>query len=629
MAADIRLPDIKSAVKMDTKDVDAGLNRVQSATKSASSGFESFGARAKGSLDGIKAGLKGMATFDIADVSQKVVRAGFDIAKMSIDAASDLAESQSKVGQVFGDSAKEIEAFASTAARSFGLSKQAALEATGTFGNLFRSMGVGLPEATAMSKGLVTLAADLASFNNIDPTVALEKLRSGLVGEIEPLRALGVNFNAAEVNAKAMALGLGQVGVELTDQAKVQARYALILEKTQLAQGDFGRTSDGLANQQRILKAQVEDLSAELGKALIPAMTQLGQVIIPVVSGMTSLTEKAGGLGRVLGAVGTGLNPLVGILELLPGKQKKSSDAADVQKTSAEGLTGATDDLTTATKGSSDAATDAATASEKHATALNKVKAAVLSGISSQLGYEASVNTLKDNIADLDDKTKEYNDAVEKNGVNSKEAETANRALRDAHLGIETSAVSAANAAVRLADDQATAAGKSLDAKQKADIFRDALVELAGQAEGPTKNAILALADQVIGLPNHKTVTIDADITAAQNKLASIQRQINSVSSGAYSTSGAQQFAAGLDMGPVKGRPGQAVPIIAHAGEWVVTPSQLADLRRSPSPGVPSATATGQAIDYNRLAAAIAAHPPRAYVVASDVAKGLHDIRRR
>jgi hypothetical protein len=626
MAGEVRLPDIKASVKIDTKGVDAGLDSVQASVKGTKASFDGAGAAADGfgskatkSLNGIQGAMTSTAG--------AAALAGAAIAKVSIDAATNLAESQSKVKQVFGESAGEIEKFASTAARNLGMSSQAALEATGTFGNLFRSMGLGLPEATDMSKGLVTLAADLASFNNIDPTVALEKLRSGLVGEIEPLRALGVNFNAAEVEAKAFALGLGDANGKLDDSAKVQARYALILEKTKIAQGDFGRTSDGLANQQRILKAQVADLSAELGNALLPVLTDLAAVIIPVISGVTSLADRFGGLSNIIGNVAKNMSPLLGVLDLLPGKSQKAKDAQDGQKASAVGLKGSTDGLTGAIRGEAEASAAAAKASEDHAKALDKVATATLSTLSSQLGYKASVNTLKDNINDLDDRTREYSEAVEKNGVNSKEAEAANRALRDAHLGIEQSAVAAASAAVKLASDTAEAGGQALSAEEKSAIFKAELIRLAAQADGPSRDAINNLATDIDNIPNRQ-VQIDVDTSTALAKIASLERRLASISASADSTSGAQQFARGLDVGPVKGPPGAAVPIIAHAGEYVVTPSQLADLRNSPAPGAP-VTTSGQATS--------APLPPVVHttivvdrkVLAEATARGQYEARKR
>lgn len=219
-------------------------------------------------------------------------------AKAFVGDASDLNESMSKVDVVFGKNAKTVKDWAAKASTSMGQSKRQALEAAGTFGNLFDALGLTEDQMLSMSKSTVELATDLASFNNIGVDEALEKLRSGLVGEAEPLRALGVNINEATVKAKAMELGLADVSGELTDAAKVQARYALILEQTKNAQGDFARTSGGLANQQRILSAAFTDLKAGIGMALLPVLTSLTKLLIAEVvpalqSGVDAVTNFA------------------------------------------------------------------------------------------------------------------------------------------------------------------------------------------------------------------------------------------------------------------------------------------------------------------------------------------------
>jgi hypothetical protein len=189
----------------------------------------------------------------------------------AIQAASDLAESQSKVGVVFGDSAKQVEDFAQTSATSLGITKQAALEATGTYGNLFQAFGVGQGEAATMSTTLVGLAADLASFNNTTVDDAILALRSGLSGETEPLKKYGIAINDVRLKEEARNMGLYKGTGALSVTAKTQAAYALILKDSTLAQGDFERTSGGLANQQRILKAQLSDVGAQIGTVMIPA----------------------------------------------------------------------------------------------------------------------------------------------------------------------------------------------------------------------------------------------------------------------------------------------------------------------------------------------------------------------
>jgi len=230
---------------------------------STSAGFKSV---VKGAAMGA-----GIGAFNaLANAAAMAVSGIVDFAGSSVQAASDTAEALSKVRVVFGDSAKSVEDFAATAADKLGMSKLAALDATGAFGNLFTAMGMAQPEAAAMSTKITTLASDLASFNNIDMASALEKLRSGLVGEAEPMRTLGVNLNEAAVAAKAVELGLAKTKGAVSDSAKIQARYALILDQTKSAQGDYARTSDGLANTQRHLQAEIDDLSASIGAELQP-----------------------------------------------------------------------------------------------------------------------------------------------------------------------------------------------------------------------------------------------------------------------------------------------------------------------------------------------------------------------
>jgi len=217
----------------------------------------------------------------------------------AIGAASDLAETTNKVTVVFEDQADKILALGETSADALGMSSNAAMSAAGTYGNLFRAMGITSETSAEMSVKLVQLAADLASFNNMDPTMVLDKLRAGLSGETEPLKTLGVNLNQARIQTKAFEMGLWDGTGAISAAAKAQASYALILEDTTLAQGDFANTSDGLANTQRSLDATFQDITAELGEALLPIMTELASFtlheLVPALrTVITSLLELSG-----------------------------------------------------------------------------------------------------------------------------------------------------------------------------------------------------------------------------------------------------------------------------------------------------------------------------------------------
>ncbi|MGE3856205.1 MAG: hypothetical protein AB7G21_04500 [Dehalococcoidia bacterium] len=182
-------------------------------------------------------------------------------------AASQVSEAQAKVDVVFGSSAKTVSDFSRRSADDFGISRRAALEAAGAYGNMFRTIGLGEPAAAQMSVRLTELAADMAAFNDADPSEMLQKLRSGLAGEAEPLRTVGVLLSEARVKEEAYAAGIAKRGAELTEAEKVQARYNLILKDTAVQHGQAARESEGLAMQERKLAAAWEDLSGKIGKA--------------------------------------------------------------------------------------------------------------------------------------------------------------------------------------------------------------------------------------------------------------------------------------------------------------------------------------------------------------------------
>jgi hypothetical protein len=238
-----------------------------------------------------------------------VAQQGAQFFKGAITGASDLSESISKNEVVFGAASDKVQEFGENAARAFGQSRAQALEATGVFGNLLRAVGLSEDKSADFSTTLTGLASDLASFNNTEVDEALNALRAGLVGETEPLKRFGVNLNDATLKAKALELGLSDGKETLDASAKAQAAYALILEQTELAQGDFARTSGGLANQQRILAAQWTDMQAKVGNLLLPAITKLATVANNVL--LPGVENLARSLANTLGPAFTGVADVV------------------------------------------------------------------------------------------------------------------------------------------------------------------------------------------------------------------------------------------------------------------------------------------------------------------------------
>lgn len=194
--------------------------------------------------------------------------------KAAVSAASDLHEEINKTAVVFGKASAGVLAWSKTTGNAMGIARSDALAAAGSFGQLLEVSGLNAKSAAAMSQKLVGLASDIASFNNIDTSDALEKLRAGLVGEVRPLREVGVLLSESRVKQEAYRLGLAKAGKELTDQQKIQARYSIILKDTAKQQGDFARTSDGLANASRRVRASLRDVAASIGTAITPALAK-------------------------------------------------------------------------------------------------------------------------------------------------------------------------------------------------------------------------------------------------------------------------------------------------------------------------------------------------------------------
>lgn len=232
-------------------------------------------------------------------------------AKKAISAASDLQESFTKTQQVFGTASESIVKFAEDSGAAIGLSKKAALDYASTFGLILQAGGATEEASAQMSTALAKLSADLASFFNVDIEEAALKLKSGLVGETEPLRAFGVLLSENAVKAKAAAMGFKEAGGQLSEQAKVQARYAIILDQTRKAQGDFARTSDGLANQSRILKAEITNLSAEFGEILLPYVKEAVSWVRDLVQKFKALPPETKRTIVAFGAIAAAAGPLL------------------------------------------------------------------------------------------------------------------------------------------------------------------------------------------------------------------------------------------------------------------------------------------------------------------------------
>ena len=228
----------------------------------------------------------------------------------AIKAASDFQEATSKVNVVFGRASKSVKDFANTAARDLGQSKQAVLNAAGTFGTFGKAAGLAGDDLSTFTTDFVTLSTDLASFNNTSPEEAVMAIGAALRGESEPLRRYGVLLNDAVLKQEAMTLGIYDGKGALTAQQKVLAAQKAIYRQTNDAQGDFMRTSDGLANSQRTLKATFDDVQVSIGNAFLKNAEGATKNILFLVDAVRKIPAPTGQADKQLGAVAKTLNAL-------------------------------------------------------------------------------------------------------------------------------------------------------------------------------------------------------------------------------------------------------------------------------------------------------------------------------
>ena len=248
------------------------------------------------------AGQAKSAFSSVGKVLGSIIAVGSVVAftKSCIELGSDLAEVQNVVDVTFGRMSNDINSFAKNAITQFGLSETSAKQYSSTMGAMLKSMGFTTKSALEMSKSITGLSADMASFYNLDNQTAFEKIRSGISGETEPLKQLGINMSVANLEAYALSKGIKTAYSAMSQQQQALLRYNYLMSVTADAQGDFARTSGGWANQTRILRENFNSLKAELGQAFIAVATPMLSMLNSII---TKLQQAAAAFRSFINAV--------------------------------------------------------------------------------------------------------------------------------------------------------------------------------------------------------------------------------------------------------------------------------------------------------------------------------------
>lgn len=266
-----------------------------------------------GKLQGVGAALSVGVTAPIVGIAGAALNMGIQAV-----------ESEALFEESFQGMADSVREWSLETSDALGLNEFELRRQSATIFTMTSSMGLSSEAARDMAQGITVLAGDMASFFNTSPEEAFNKLRSGITGEAEPLKQLGILVTENFIKQTDFAQAILATGRELTEQEKVMARYAAILDQTQVAQGDLARTSDSAANRIRRMGSDLEEAGTKLGLALIPAL----ELVLPILEKMIEFVEDTveafakldpASKNVVIGFVGAvaAIGPLIGILGTL------------------------------------------------------------------------------------------------------------------------------------------------------------------------------------------------------------------------------------------------------------------------------------------------------------------------
>lgn len=242
---------------------------------------------------------KVLGSLGLALSAGAIAKGLISLGKQSTALASDLQEVQNVVDVTFGASASKVGAWAKAAKDAYGMSELSAKQYAGTMGAMLKSMGLADAAVLEMSTDLTGLAGDFASFYNIASEEAFAKIRSGISGETEPLKQLGINMSVANLEAYALSEGLETAYSAMTQAEQATLRYNYLLSVSADAQGDFARTSDSYANVQRKTELAIENVGTAIGQRLIPAVTKGTKLVGDLADGAADAISERGVRGGI------------------------------------------------------------------------------------------------------------------------------------------------------------------------------------------------------------------------------------------------------------------------------------------------------------------------------------------
>lgn len=221
--------------------------------------------------------------------------------------ASDMQETMNKFSVAFGENSDAMLAWVDTTSKAFGRSKAEMSEFLAGFKAFLGPLGMADDQSTEMAKSLTRLSYDMASLWNVSDAEAMEQLRAAMAGSGEVLQRYGVTLNETTLKQELLNQGLDPNNV--TPAQKAMARYNIILEHSKTAHGDVARSSGSFANQQKALKAQIDDIFVAIGQRILPMLEKW----------MIDLQAAIGVLTGTSDATGTATQAIDGLTQMIDG----------------------------------------------------------------------------------------------------------------------------------------------------------------------------------------------------------------------------------------------------------------------------------------------------------------------
>ena len=247
--------------------ISADSTELKKALADSEKAVDKSGSSIQSKVESIKKSINGISTA-WAGVGAAIIGGMGLVSKSAMDAV----ESENLFSASLKENAKIARDWSNQMSKALGLNAYELRKNTGTFYVMLQSMGMTNDEALKMSKSMTMLAYDMASFYNLRPEEAFDKIKSGIVGMPRPLQDLGIVINETMIKTYALKTGLIEQGQEMTEQQKITARYGALMEATTTAQGDLARTMDSPVNKMRILGSAIDEVKIIIGENLLPAI---------------------------------------------------------------------------------------------------------------------------------------------------------------------------------------------------------------------------------------------------------------------------------------------------------------------------------------------------------------------